>query len=159
MFAKRSLHFLYFQERANIRGKLASTGRDVIELSFAEMASLAGNCFELTDGTKKFLAISKRAQVRSGDVGRIQNSHYNIPLPNPIQNLLWCHNQDKNKSKGLTLIVLISCCTLQEGLREDTRVAVAASFDELLVPDVGTIEHVGGGGIRCMVAGVHLRHK
>ena len=82
MFAKRSLHFLYFQERANIRGKLASTGRDVIELSFAEMASLAGNCFELTDGTKKFLAISKRAQVRSGDVGRIQNSHYNIPLPN-----------------------------------------------------------------------------
>ena len=29
-----------------------------------------------------------------------------------------------------------------------------------LVPvDVSTIEHVGGGGIRCMLAGVHLRTK
>ena len=47
----------------------------------------------------------------------------------------------------------------EEGLREGTRAAVTAAFDELLVPDVGTIEHVGGGGIRCMVAGVHLPHK
>ena len=46
-----------------------------------------------------------------------------------------------------------------EGLRDNTKAAVAAAFDELLVPDVGTIEHVGGGGIRCMVAGIHLRHK
>ena len=51
------------QERESIRGKLGSTGRAVIDLSFAETASFAGNCFELTDGTKRFLAISKRAKV------------------------------------------------------------------------------------------------
>ena len=42
---------------------MASTGRAVIALSFAETASFAGNCFELTDGAKRFLAISKRAKV------------------------------------------------------------------------------------------------
>ena len=89
---------------------------------------------------------------------RIHIITYAYPTQSRIY-ILWCHNQDKNKSKDLTPIIQISCCILQEGLREDTRVAVAAAFDELLVPDVGTIEHVGGGGIRCMVAGVHLRHK
>ena len=53
----------YLQERERIRGKLASTGRAVVDLSFAETASFAGNCFELTDGAKRFLAISKRAKV------------------------------------------------------------------------------------------------
>ena len=54
MFAHYSLHLLFFQQdRANIRRKLSSTGRHAIELSFAEMASFAGNCFELTDGKKR----------------------------------------------------------------------------------------------------------
>ena len=47
----------------------------------------------------------------------------------------------------------------RDGLRKDTRAAVEVAFDELLVPDVSCIEQVGGGGIRCMVAGVHLRPK
>ena len=33
------------------------------------------------------------------------------------------------------------------------------AFHDLLVCDVGTIEFIGGGGIRCMMAGVHLAKK
>ena len=65
------------QDRESIRGKLSSTGRAVIELSFAETASFAGNCFELTDGTKRFLAISKRAKVRFS----VHESTKSLPVP------------------------------------------------------------------------------
>merc|ERR1712018_323939 len=50
------------KDRAKIKEKLSFTGRAVVDLSFAEISSLAGNCFELTDGSKRFLAISKRAR-------------------------------------------------------------------------------------------------
>ena len=54
-----TLFFFVFQDRAKIKEKLSFTGRAVVDLSFAEISSLAGNCFELTDGSKRFLAISK----------------------------------------------------------------------------------------------------
>jgi hypothetical protein len=43
-----------------------------------------------------------------------------------------------------------------EGLTEKNFKAVGACFEELLIADVNNIEHVAGGGIRCMIAGVHL---
>ena len=33
------------------------------------------------------------------------------------------------------------------------------TFVDFVECDVASIEHVGGGGIRCMIAGIHLPHK
>eukprot|EP00095_Tigriopus_kingsejongensis_P008559 maker-scaffold548_size139981-snap-gene-0.25 protein:Tk08559 transcript:maker-scaffold548_size139981-snap-gene-0.25-mRNA-1 annotation:"amidinotransferase" len=41
-------------------------------------------------------------------------------------------------------------------MRDDFRQIIRKSFHDILICDVDTIEHVGGGGIRCMIAGVHL---
>ena len=35
-------------------------------------------------------------------------------------------------------------------------VATLAKFVDVVVCDVDVMEHVGGGGIRCMIAGIHL---
>ena len=46
-----------------------------------------------------------------------------------------------------------------DGLASDKIDRLRRAFHELLVCDVGTIEFIGGGGIRCMMAGVHLAKK
>ena len=44
------------------------------------------------------------------------------------------------------------------GLSTDNR-STLETFVDFVECDVNTIEHVGGGGIRCMIAGIHLPHK
>jgi len=41
------------------------------------------------------------------------------------------------------------------GLKPDTRAKLEAYVD-LIVCNVDTIERIGGGGIRCMLAGIYL---
>ena len=42
---------------------------------------------------------------------------------------------------------------------DNTKVEQLKKHLKLAPVDVSTIEHIGGGGIRCMIAGVHLGSK
>ena len=42
---------------------------------------------------------------------------------------------------------------------DDTKIEQLKKHLKLAPVDVSTIEHIGGGGIRCMIAGIHLSSK
>ena len=42
---------------------------------------------------------------------------------------------------------------------DNTKVEQLKKHLKLVSVDVSTIEHIGGGGIRCMLAGIHLGSK
>lgn len=135
--------FLIHQERLLVHSSLLnSPGREkVILLSHSEVHSFAGNCFELkNDKGELFLAISKRAW----DVSRI--------LPD------WHLSVCSIKSL-ITFNVSFQGLAAEGPSGLEKQMEIRSGFKDVLVCDVSEIEHVGGGGIRCMIAGNHLSDK
>ncbi|MEL7449811.1 MAG: arginine deiminase-related protein, partial [Pseudomonadota bacterium] len=93
------------QRRKALLQSLAIGGREVIDISFAQMGQFAGNMLEVQGaGGKRYLAMSTRAE---------------------------------------------------RSLRPEQRAALE-QYATLLASPVDTIESVSGGGVRCMLVGVHL---
>ncbi len=71
--------------REEIRSRLGESGRDIIELSSAQIAEFAGNAMELTSAQGRLLAISTRAQasLRSDQIAVIERSARILPLSVP----------------------------------------------------------------------------
>ena len=90
-------------ERSFLKLKLLQNGKELIELSYAQMNAFAANVFE------------------------VQNE------------------------KGESLLIMSS--TAKESLQED-QIARIEHYSTIIAVDVAVIEHIGGGGIRCMIAGV-----
>ena len=67
-----------------------------------------------------------------------------------------CLELERKSNSGKQLLA-ISARALK-GLSTESRLTLE-KFVDFVECDVGTIEHVGGGGIRCMLAAVHLQHK
>jgi hypothetical protein len=93
--------------RDAVFGRLQATGRELIDISVAQMAEFAGNVLELAPLKGIVVALSARA-LRS---------------LNPVQR------------------------------------RVLESHAELLAVAIPTIERLGGGGVRCMLAEVHLPRR
>jgi hypothetical protein len=94
-------------KRADVLGRLAATGRAVIEIDLAQMHRFAGNLIELRTADGKFIVVLS------------QNAYDSL--------------------------------TVAQRERLST-------FGRLLPVDVATIECVGGGSVRCMLAEVFLPH-
>jgi hypothetical protein len=94
-------------KRADVLGRLAATGRAVIEIDLAQMHRFAGNLIELRTADGKFIVVLS------------QNAYDSL--------------------------------TAAQRERLST-------FGRLLPVDVATIECVGGGSVRCMLAEVFLPH-
>ena len=94
-------------KRADVLGRLAATGRAVIEIDLAQMHRFAGNLIELRTADGKFIVVLSQ-------------------------------NADDS---------------LRVAQREQL-----STFGRLLPVDVTTIERVGGGSVRCMLAEVFLPH-
>jgi hypothetical protein len=92
--------------RNQVRERLAAPGRDVLELTEAQVRDFAGNAIELQGYRSRVLALSERA---------------------------------------------LSSLTTEQ-------VATIGQYCELLPLDVSTIE-LGGGSVRCMIAGIHLDRR
>ncbi len=93
------------QRRKALLQSLATGGREVIDISFAQMGQFAGNMLEVQGtGGKRYLALSARAE---------------------------------------------------RSLRPEQRQALE-QYATLLPTPIDTIEAVSGGGVRCMLAAVHL---
>ena len=60
----------------------------------------------------------------------------------------------KTDSGNEQLVLAISTTALKS--LESQKVQTLEKHLKLAPVDVSTIEHIGGGGIRCMLAGVHL---
>lgn len=90
-------------ERSFLRLKLAQNGKELIELSHAQMNAFAANVFE------------------------VQNE------------------------KGESCFMISS--TAHKSLRRD-QIERIELYSKIITVDVSTIEQIGGGGIRCMIAGV-----
>jgi hypothetical protein len=103
-FAALCTQAIAMAERRLVIERLTSTGREVVELTFAQLESFAGNMLELHGRDGPVIALSKTALGSLGAPGR----------------------RRLERHAGL----------------------VAA--------DVPTIEHVGGGSVRCMLAEVAL---
>ena len=56
-----------------------------------------------------------------------------------------------HSEKGESLLIMSS--TAKESLQED-QIARIEHYSTIIAVDVAVIEHIGGGGIRCMIAGV-----
>ena len=63
----------------------------------------------------------------------------------------------KADSKDEQLVLAISSTALKS--LDKIKVETLEKHLKLAPVNVNTIEHVGGGGIRCMIAGVHLVEK
>lgn len=92
-------------EKIEVRESLASTKKEIIEISFEQMHRFAGNMLEV-----------------------------------------------KNKA-GEILIVMSK--SAYDSLFEEQKEALQR-FGKLVYSDISTIEHIGGGSARCMMAEVHL---
>lgn len=70
---------------AEVRARLAATGREVMELSAAQIADFAGNALELSTPTGRVLALSARAAaaLTPEQVGVIERSARLVPLSVP----------------------------------------------------------------------------
>jgi hypothetical protein len=93
--------------RDAVFSRLEATGREVVDISLAQMAEFAGNVLELAPLKGAVVALSERA-LRSFDPGQRR---------------------------------------------------VLESHAELLAVAIPTIERLGGGGVRCMLAEVHLPRR
>ena len=60
----------------------------------------------------------------------------------------------RNETGSEELILALSVKALQS--LEDRNIEKLKDYLKLVSIDVGTIEHIGGGGIRCMLAGIHM---
>ncbi|REJ76704.1 MAG: amidinotransferase [Acidobacteria bacterium] len=71
--------------RAEIRDRLAATGREVIELSGGQIGEFAGNAIELSGNGERVLALSTRAaaSLRPEQVEAIERSARLLPIPVP----------------------------------------------------------------------------
>lgn len=96
------------EQRQHVLGSLQASGKQVIDLSWAQLAGFAGNMLELRDG--------------QGGALLVMSSH------------AW------------------------GALAEDQRARITAHARPLVV-DIGTIERVGGGSARCMLAEVYLARE
>ncbi len=90
-------------ERSFLKLKLAQNGKELIELSYAQMNAFAANVFEV---------------------------------------------QDEN---GASCLIMSS--TANESLRT-AQIARIERYSKIIVVNIPTIEKIGGGGIRCMLAGI-----
>ena len=63
----------------------------------------------------------------------------------------------RNETGSEELISALSAKALQS--LEKTNIEKLKDYLKLVSIDVGTIEHIGGGGIRCMLAGIHMLPK
>ena len=63
----------------------------------------------------------------------------------------------KNEAGSEQLILALSTKALDS--LEEKKLEKLRAHLKLVAIDVGTIEHIGGGGIRCMLAGVHMLSK
>ena len=90
-------------EREMLIRKLADSCTEIVAISYSQMNSFAGNCFEVLN--------------------------------------------DKNES------VLLMSTTALKSLKEE-QLFVLRKYHQILAIDIPTIETVGGGGVRCMVAGI-----
>jgi hypothetical protein len=71
--------------RAEVAERLADSGREVLDLSFAQVAHFAGNAMELTGRDGRLLALSTRAAGALTRAQRavIEQSARLLPLPIP----------------------------------------------------------------------------
>jgi hypothetical protein len=71
--------------RAEVKARLNETGREVIDLSYAQIGEFAGNAIELTGRDGKLLALSARAAaaLTHDQVAVIARSAKLLPLPVP----------------------------------------------------------------------------
>jgi hypothetical protein len=71
--------------RSEIRQRLAHTGRDIIDLSAAQISEFAGNALELNGAQGPILAISARAlaSLRADQIACIERSARIVPLAVP----------------------------------------------------------------------------
>jgi len=97
-------------DRARVIERLASTGRDVIEIGYDEIEQFAANMLELASWDEAL-----------GD----------------------CR-------------LLVMSDTARRALRQEVYARLSASTDCVLAVPVPTIERLGGGGVRCMLAEVFL---
>ena len=63
----------------------------------------------------------------------------------------------RNETGSEELVLALSAKALQS--LEEKNVEKLKDYLKLVSIDVGTIEHIGGGGIRCMLAGIHMLPK
>lgn len=72
-------------ERARVLGSLRESGRDVVELSEAQVQGFLGNCLELLGGGERVLVMSERAAAQLGPAQRrtIERSCRILAVPVP----------------------------------------------------------------------------
>jgi hypothetical protein len=92
------------RSRDAVRETLAAGGRDIVEISFAQMQSFAGNLLELAPPGSRVIALSRGA---------------------------W-------------------------GCLDAAQRRTLEKHGNVLAAEIPVIEHFGGGGVRCMLAEVHL---
>ena len=63
----------------------------------------------------------------------------------------------RNETGSEELLLALSAKALQS--LEKANIEKLKDYLKLVSIDVGTIEHIGGGGIRCMLAGIHMLPK
>ncbi|CAD7954386.1 unnamed protein product [Amoebophrya sp. A120] len=109
--------------------------KKVIDISFAQVENFAGNCLELAARSNKSASTSTTATTHfgAGDVDEKENMN----------------KQDEE----LEFLWLLST-TAEKAFTEEQKRTLSESGYMLVCCDVSTIEKIGGGGVRCMVAEV-----
>ena len=77
------------RRRADIVARLGDSGRDVIDLSWAQIEQFAGNALEVSGADGRYLALSERAAraLTPEQVARVERSATLLPVPIPTLEL------------------------------------------------------------------------
>ncbi len=126
-------------DRQRVLSRLAASGREIIEIGRAAVEGFAGNVLELASGGKP----RSSGERRSTGERLVKES---VPGAHP--------RMDASSEALGDCGVLVMSTTARQALGASELARLAACADTVLTVPVPTIERLGGGSVRCMLAEV-----